>query len=169
MNEDVFRWAVTVGVALAALAMVAQAFVMFRLYRASQAMNERFQSLSERAEPILESARRILEETRPKITLLTDQTLEMVSTAKAQMERMDQLLTETGERARVQMARLEAVAEDLSARVQETSAIIQHSILRPVREVNGVVAGIRVALGALARGGSRPSVASVTQDEEMFI
>jgi hypothetical protein len=40
--------------------------------------------------------------------------------------------------------------------------------MRPLREVNGIAAGVRAALNALARG-NRPTVDRATSDEEMFI
>ena len=61
------------------------------------------------------------------------------------------------------------MTEDITVeRVQETTAAVQHTILKPVREVNGVVSGVRAAISVLARG-NRASVDHATQDEEMFI
>jgi hypothetical protein len=41
-------------------------------------------------------------------------------------------------------------------------------VLRPVREANGIAAGIAAAVSTLMRG-RKSSVDSATQDEEMFI
>jgi hypothetical protein len=41
--------------------------------------------------------------------------------------------------------------------------------MRPVREVNGIAAGISAAVSTLVRGQHKSSVDSATQDEEMFI
>ena len=57
---------------------------------------------------------------------------------------------------------------DTVEKVQETTAAVQHTILKPVREVNGVVSGVRAAISVLARG-NRASVDHATHDEEMFI
>jgi hypothetical protein len=40
--------------------------------------------------------------------------------------------------------------------------------MKPVKELNGLAAGIRAAFAHLTRSG-RPSVAQATSDEEMFI
>ena len=40
--------------------------------------------------------------------------------------------------------------------------------MRPLREVNGIAAGMKTALAYLARG-NRPSPDQATSDEEMFI
>jgi hypothetical protein len=46
--------------------------------------------------------------------------------------------------------------------------VLHDGIMKPLREVNGIAAGVRAALGAMARG-NRPTVDRATSDEEMFI
>jgi hypothetical protein len=54
------------------------------------------------------------------------------------------------------------------SRAQATVAVVQSGILVPLREIQGVAAGVRSAFLYLMRGG-RPSPAQATADEEMFI
>jgi hypothetical protein len=68
----------------------------------------------------------------------------------------------------VQIERIDIAVEDTMNRVQETTAAVQTTVLKPVRELNGVVSGLRAAISTLARG-NRASVDHATQDEEMFI
>jgi hypothetical protein len=60
------------------------------------------------------------------------------------------------------------VIDDTMSRAHETVAMVHGGILRPLREIHGIAAGVRTAINHLARGG-RPSVAQATHDEEMFI
>jgi hypothetical protein len=46
---------------------------------------------------------------------------------------------------------------------------MKHAVLRPVREVNGLAAGISAAVSTLVHHSRKPSVDQATQDEEMFI
>jgi hypothetical protein len=41
-------------------------------------------------------------------------------------------------------------------------------MLKPVREVNGIMNGVKAAISAYTQGSRRP-VERITQDEEMFI
>jgi hypothetical protein len=66
------------------------------------------------------------------------------------------------------MDRVELVLDDAMSRTQQTVAVVQRGILSPIREVNGMLAGLRTAIMTLARG-SRPTVDHATADEEMFI
>jgi len=67
------------------------------------------------------------------------------------------------------MDRAELVLDDTFGRVQSTVATVHGGVMRPLREISGVSAGIRAALNHLAKGAARPAPAQATQDEEMFI
>jgi hypothetical protein len=58
--------------------------------------------------------------------------------------------------------------DDTMSRVQGTVTSVQSSIVRPLREISGVAAGVRSAVAHLLKG-SPANVAQVTADEEMFI
>ena len=92
----------------------------------------------------------------------------ILDTAKQQLAKVDELLTDASKRAKVQMDRAEMVLDDSMTRVQQTVSYVQSGVVRPVREVYGVLAGIRTTLSHLGRGG-RPTVDHATSDEEMFI
>jgi hypothetical protein len=66
------------------------------------------------------------------------------------------------------MDRAEIVLDDTLNRTQETVATFHNGIMRPLRQITGVAAGIRGALDYFLKGG-RPNVSQATQDEEMFI
>jgi hypothetical protein len=66
------------------------------------------------------------------------------------------------------LERVELVLDDTLSRAHETVATVHDGIMRPLRELNGIAAGVKSALAYLARG-NRPSVDQATSDEEMFI
>jgi hypothetical protein len=109
-----------------------------------------------------------VDDARPKIQEVFVRAAEITTLARDQMARLDALVTETSDSVRVQIERIDMVVGDAVERVQETTAAVQGTILKPVREVNGLISGVRAALSTLARG-NRASVDHATQDEEMFI
>jgi hypothetical protein len=168
MAEDTFRIVVTVAVFLAALSMVGQAVFAYSTWKAVQALRQRAEGLMNKADPIIDTAGKIVHDAKPRIDYLTTQAVEVADLARVQVERYDELLKETADRARIQIERLDNVLSDTAVRVHETTSAVQSTILRPVREVNGVVSGVRAAISVLAKG-NRASVERATQDEEMFI
>ena len=168
MTDEVFRLWVAICAAVGALAMVVQGVLVFAIYRATRTISTRAESVQGRAEAAFDSVKHLLDDNRAKVADLTTQALEVVSSAKAQMSKIEEFVGDTTERARVQMDRIDAVVVDTMGKVQETTAVMQSTILKPVREVNGVVSGLRAALSAYAKPARTP-VDHATQDEEMFI
>lgn len=168
MSDNAFRWVITIGVALSWVTTLATAVAIFWIYRSSKKMEERVGLLMEKASPILDSARSLVDDARPRIQEMVTRATEITTLARDQVARLDALMIETSDCVRVQIERIDAVVGDAVNRVQDTTAAVQSTILKPVREVNGVVSGFRAAFSALARG-NRASVDHATQDEEMFI
>jgi len=168
MSESAFRWVVTMGVSLCWLAALVTAGAMLAIFRTTKRLEAKINPIAEKAGPILDSARSIVDEARPKIQDMISRADEIAITARNQMVRLDTLVSEAAESARIQIERIDVAVSDTVTRVQETTAAVQSTVLKPVREVNGVVSGLRAAISTLARG-NRASVDHATQDEEMFI
>ena len=66
------------------------------------------------------------------------------------------------------MDRVELILDDTLSSLHETSVLLNKGILRPIREINGVAAGIQAALACLFSG-RRLTVERATHDDEMFI
>jgi ABC-type transporter Mla subunit MlaD len=168
MSEGAFRWAVALGVWACWVTTLATSLSMFYIFRGMKRLEEKVGPVAEKAGPILDSAKAMVDDARPKINDMIARADEIVISARDQMTRLESLVTEASDSARLQIERIDVVVCDTMNRVQETTAAVQGTILRPVREVNGVVSGLRAAISTLARG-NRASVDHATQDEEMFI
>lgn len=156
------------AVVVAAVAIVLQAVFLYSLSRSAKAMAAQVTGFIEKAEPVLADARQTLQQNRKQMAEVAGKVNKLLDTAQVQISRIDGVLSDATSRARVQMDRLELVMDDSIDRVHETVAILHDGILRPLREVNGIVAGLRAGIGYLL-GNRRPSVAQATHDDEMFI
>jgi ABC-type transporter Mla subunit MlaD len=156
------------AIIVAAVAIVLQAVFLFSLSRSAKAMAAQVNEFVEKAEPVLADARQTLAQSRKQMAEVTGKANQVLDSAQAQISKIDGLLSDATSRAKVQMDRLEMVLDDSIDRVHETVAVLHNGILRPLREVNGIVAGLRAGIGYLL-GNRRPSVAQATHDDEMFI
>jgi hypothetical protein len=156
------------AVVVSALALVLQVLLLLAMYKSTKAIGEQVSRIAGQAESFLESAQRSLEQSRKQISDVATRTGEVLNLAHKQLVRIDDVLGEATSRARVQMDRVELILDDTLGRLQETTALLNKGILRPIREINGVAAGIQAALGYLFRS-RRLTVERATQDEEMFI
>jgi len=145
-----------------------QAGLMFALYRSAKATKEQITLLTAHAESVFDEARVTLAQSRKQLTEVTGKANRILDTTQAQLSKIDEVLNEATTRAKVQMDRIELVMDDTISRVQETVALLHTGILRPLREANGLVVGVRAAIRYLLRGG-RAGVERATHDDEMFI
>jgi ABC-type transporter Mla subunit MlaD len=176
MPEDVFRWVIAVGVLLACLASVWQALVLAAIYRAGKEAQKagkeaqhRLGPLVDRFEAILTTSSKILEENRPRIADITTETLAVARTARQQAERIGELMDDASGRAKVRIAQIDQTVGHTVEQVEHAGEAVKSAVMKPVKEVNGIVAGVKAALNTYAQGGNRNSPEHATQDEEMFI
>jgi hypothetical protein len=158
----------TAAVIVSAIAIVLQALLLFLIYRQTRSLGAQINTLAPKVESVLESAQQTLDQSRKQIAEVAAKANEVLDTTKVQLVRVNGVLEEATTRAKVQLDRVELVLDDTINRVHKTVTTLHDGVLRPLRELAGVAAGIRAAVSHLFRGG-RPSVAQATQDDEMFI
>jgi hypothetical protein len=159
---------IVVFVALAALALLGQAVALIGLLFIARDIRNKTTALWPEIEHIVAVSKRSADRIETHITRIGATSVAILDVTKQQLIKVDELLSDASTRARVQMERAEMVLDDTMTRVQETVSIVQRGVLRPVREVHGILSGFRTALAHLGRGG-RPTVDHATSDEEMFI
>jgi hypothetical protein len=168
MDEHTLIILLTIFVGLTAVAMLIQAWTLLRLFLVARKLQEKVTPLIPQVEGVVSVTRQTIERVEKHIEKIGSTTGSILDQTKQQLAKVDELLTDATTRAKVQMERAEMVLDDTMTRVQKTVSIVQSGVLRPVREVHGVLAGIRTALAHLGRAG-RPTVDHATSDEEMFI
>jgi hypothetical protein len=175
MPDDTFRLVVALGVALATLSMVIMAVMTIVLFKVVSRMQVKVEDMVDQTTPMVSSVRHLLNENSPKIARImtaSDETAanarEISVVAKDQAYRFAEVGRDITDRAKVQVARVDAVVDETVDQVQHLGVNVRSAVMKPVSEVAGVLAGIRAGVASLANG-HRPNVARATQDEEMFI
>jgi hypothetical protein len=175
MNQELLLYIMTGFVIISAVALCIQAGLLFGIYKASKDLQQQTASIMPQARTILDKAeltldlsRKSVGELSEKFNEITDTANQMMGIGKAQLLKLDSVITDATDRAMVQLERAEMVVDDTVTRVHDSVAAVHSGIMKPIREVQGVATGVRTAISVLMRGG-RPSVAQATQDDEMFI
>ena len=168
MDQNTLLILLTIFVGCTALALVVQAVALIGLLGVARRFQQKLWPILPDIEAIMKVTHRTIERSEQHIEKIGAASAAILDITKQQLGKVDELLTDASTRAKVQMERAEMVLDDSMTRVQETVALLQSGVLRPIREVYGVLSGIRTALSYLGRGG-RPTVDHATSDEEMFI
>lgn len=158
----------TVFVAICALSMVGGMAALVGMFLIARDIRGKFMQAWPEIQSIIGTSRRSIERAEKQIGQIGATSISILDITKQQLVKVDDLLSDASSRAKVQMERAEMVLDDTMTRVQETVGVVQKGVLRPVREVHGIFAGIRTAVAYLGRA-SRSTVERATSDEEMFI
>ena len=157
-----------IAVAVSSLALLANALASLGIYRSVRRLESRVEPLVPQAMETMRQAQGTLVEMNAQVKDISQKAHNVLDAAQVQLVALDDARGELQARLRVQAERLEIVLDDTLSRMQEVVGVFHSSVMRPVREVTGVVSGIRAAFQAFVRG-RRPSVDRATLDDEMFI
>ena len=123
----------------------------------------------ERATEVVATAGQILEDVRPRVAEISGDCVAIAKSGREQVERVGGLLHDVSDRARERIDQIDRSVDNTVGQVEQVGEAVKRAALRPVREVNGLAAGISAAVSTLVHGTRRSSVDHATQDEEMFI
>jgi len=168
MNPDALVYVMAGAILISASALVLQACLFVGFYKSARATRDQVSVIAGHVESSAQSAQRTLEQSRKQISDVATKAGEVLDLAHQQLVRVDEVLGEATTRARIQMERVELILDDTIGKLEETAALLNKGILRPVREINAVAAGIQAGLSYLFSG-KRLTVERATHDEEMFI
>jgi hypothetical protein len=84
---------------------------------------------------------------------------------------MDVTFNDAVDRTRLQVIRVDELVSRTIDRVEETTEMVQHTVLTPMKQLAGVVQGLSVGIGSFLnrRRKAAMEASGATEDEEMFI
>src|SRR5512146_179144 len=166
MNETQ-AWLLIVIIGVGVLIHIA---TMLAMYRTAKASGARMKALAEKIEtralPAIEAAQSLLVDSRPKIDGIIDKLAATTTTLRAQMERLDATVNDMVDRTRLQIIRADELVTRTIDRVEETTEIVQHTVVSPVRHISGLLQGLTAGFGSFF-GRRRPREGE--PHDELFI
>jgi methyl-accepting chemotaxis protein len=153
------------------IALVMQIGILFAILVTVKKSAARMQALADevqrRALPTLDAAQSLLATTKPKIEELISNAAASSATIKSQLERIDVTVNDILDRTRLHVIRADEIVTRTMDRVEETTEMVHHTVISPVRQVAGIVQGLTAGLGTLL--GRRSRDRSGVPQDEMFI
>jgi methyl-accepting chemotaxis protein len=151
------------------------AVALLLMYKIVAKVQVRVDSVITGVQPILETTRELVRENSPKVSSIASRAVEIAANAKDisdvakdQAHRFAEVGRDAADRAKAQIARVDAVVDETVVQVHNAGDNMKAAVLKPVREAGAVLAGVKAAVTSLAIG-RRLTVDHITQDEEMFI
>jgi methyl-accepting chemotaxis protein len=107
--------------------------------------------------PIMDRTANILKELEPRVKSVGESAEHITSTVRVKVDELGATVTELNAtmrdingRTRVQVSRADGIVTDALQATEEISQTVQHGIKAPLKQVAGVIAGVRAAVETLA-------------------
>lgn len=159
-------------VVIAAIAIVIQMAILLGMFLQIQAALRNFtriaNQLQTRLDPILLRTNRILEDSEDRIRSIMGDAAEVTRVARNQAQKVDRVFTETVERLRIQVVRVDHILTGALEVIETTGSTIRENVWGPIQQASAVLKGIKAGL-EFFRGSRRPQPDVAAQDEELFI
>ena len=151
-------------IVITGLAVVLQAAILVALYLSVRQASARGQQMlgeiHQRAVPLLD-----------KMSAASENLVSASATLKLQMQRVDSTLSDVLDRTRLQVIRADEMITRTLDRVEETTEVVQHTVISPVRQLAGLISGMSAGLNSFFNRRRRAAANGEPQqqDEELFI
>ena len=157
---------IEIGVALALQIGILLA-ILFTVQKSSARMQALAEEVQRRALPTLDAAQSLLTTTKPKIEEFVANAAAASTTIRSQVERLDATVSDVIDRTRLHVIRADELVTRTMDRVEETTELVHHTVVSPVRQVAAIVQGLTAGLGTLL--GRRTRHHAGQPQDEMFI
>jgi hypothetical protein len=163
----------TVFVIITALAFVAQAGILYGIYRVVTGSRRDFDvlrtELKNRVEPLALTLTEIVTNSKEPVRNITSNLADISRILRQRTDHVDSVVAELTDRSRLQVLRIDQMVTELVQKAQSTADVVERGIIAPVSEVSALIKGVRAGLEFLVGRRRSSRVGEVAQDEQMFI
>lgn len=167
MDQTTLLYIMAGAVTVSAIALAIQAAMLFGMYKATVTLRDRVFEVLPHVEKLMDTSQAAIEEARETLAEVRQKSNAILDSGQRQIGHLESFLANASERTSKQLAYAEAVVEDALGRVEDTVALVHRGVLKPIRSINGLAAGVSAAIQYLMR--KRPDLQRATLDEEMYI
>ena len=158
-------------VALALLFQVALLTAIFLgMRKAIRTVNEDLDEVCNKVMPIIENTRVLVARVSPKIEATAVDVAALAHTLRVQTNELQSTTTEIMERARRQASRVDHMTTSVLDAADRTGNYVADTVAKPIRQLSGILAGVKAALETLRSAGPTPPRTNRRPgDPDMFV
>ena len=141
--------------AVTSVGVLIQAFVLLAMFFAVKKTAGEVQELSDQLKqhliPTISVTRNLIEDISPKIKVATSNLVEASSIVRSQAEQINKTVGQVAEVAQAQVSRVDELATAVLDGITQATAAVQHGIAAPLKQVSGVLNGLRAGIDVLRK------------------
>ena len=158
-------------IVVTALAVVIQMGILLGIFFAVKRSASRFEAIASdlqvKIAPIIETSRDLAADLSPKVKIIGANMADASTTIKSQAEHLNMIVTDVTQRTHAKFIRMDNTITTVLDTVEKTSEAVQHKVMSPVRQINGIMQAASAAIGTLFHKNKRGPGKS--EDDDLFI
>jgi hypothetical protein len=147
-----------VFIAIAAFSILMQAGFTVAMFIAARKTQKKVMGLAEdvrlHALPAIIASRDVIQDITPKLRVITENLTVISNTVRAKTEKVGGLVGDVTDRAQVQAVRVDGMVKGTLDHLTSAVQAIEHGIAVPVRQVNGILNGLRAGVDVMRKKNS---------------
>jgi hypothetical protein len=144
-----------VFVAVAAVSILMQAGFTVAMFIAARKAQKKLMGLADdvrlHALPAIIASRDVIQDITPKLRTITDNLTVISTTLRSKTEKVGGLVEDVTDRAQAQATRVDGMVKGTLDHLTSAVQAIEHGVAVPVRQVNGILNGLRAGVDVLRK------------------
>jgi hypothetical protein len=142
-------------VAVAAVSILMQAGFTIGMFIAARKAQKKLMGLADdvrlHALPAIIASREVIQDITPKLRTITENLTVISTTLRAKTEKVGGLVGDVTDRAQAQATRVDGMVKGTLDHLTSAVQAIEHGVAVPVRQVNGIINGLRAGVDVLRK------------------
>ncbi len=142
-----------VFVGMVAVALIVQAIALIAMAVGAAKARKRgleiVEELRLKLMPIMDNTHSFIQDTAPKVKIITENFVETSHVVRAKAQEFDVTASDLNSKARAQAARVDGIVTSALNTTTDVAETIQRGIKVPLREVSGIINGVKAGLDVL--------------------
>lgn len=142
-----------VFIAVAAISILMQAGFTIAIFLGARKTQKKITALADdvrlHALPAIMSSRELIQDLTPKLKSITENLTATTATLRSKTEQIGVVVGDVTEKAHAQASRVDAIVRGTLDQLTVAVQAIEHGIAVPVRQVNGIINGLRAGVDVM--------------------
>jgi hypothetical protein len=173
MNPDIPPYIYIVFTAATAIGVLMQAGILLGMFLGLRRLQNRIEHIlnhvSDHALPLIASSKVMLHELSPQIKTITGNLLVVSENLKHESHNIRGSVDDVLEKTRAQTARVDEMVSGTLDGISHAGAVIQHGIEVPLRQLNGILNGLKAGFNVFREKNHQSPVEPIVKAEEEVV
>jgi methyl-accepting chemotaxis protein len=156
-------------VAVAAVSILMQAGFTLAIFLGARKAQKKLMTLADdvrlHALPVIISSREIVNDLAPKVKTITENLTAASATLRSKADQIGAVVGDVANRTQGQVSRVDGMVKVTLDQLTSAVQAIEHGIAVPVRQVNGIINGLRAGVEVLRHKNPDP----LTPEDDLFV